>query len=69
MQFDTHQTDLYVLTESRTEDDRVRAFLKDSGVGFTCCRSDVVGQPWYGKAFLDIPFRSDLRAEIEKLAD
>lgn len=67
MQFDTHgngngYNDLYILPETQEEKEKLNAFISMGA----WCYSNVEGQAWYGKTFLDIPFGEYLREEIER---
>ena len=56
MKFNNHETDLYILPESESESRRVIEVLDSIPLGYEVSRSDVKGQPWYGKKFIDVPF-------------
>jgi hypothetical protein len=71
MKFEQHGNgngldDLYVLPES-DEWGKVIDYLDANGIRFTRSFSDVQGQDWYGKQFIEIPFRCDLREALEAL--
>ena len=53
MKFDIHETDLLILPETLKE------------LNYQWQFSDVKGQSWYNKQYMDIPFRSDLLEEIK----
>jgi hypothetical protein len=72
-QYNTHERDLYVLPESPEEAAKIIEFMKHpihnlgrqlwSHVPFwQWSYSDVAGQSWYGKSFIEIPFGSCLLA-------
>lgn len=63
MKFTTHESDLYCLPENETEKAMLQKYVKDRCAIWS--RSNVKGQDWFGKMFLDIPFGSFLKAEIE----
>lgn len=48
--------DLYLLPDNDGERDRITEYLKARGIPFEWTRSDVEGQEWYGKTFIEIPF-------------
>ncbi len=65
MKITTYQTDLQILPESEEEERKIIAFLTPRiNSRILRCHSDVQGQEWYGKSFLEIPFRSDLKDEL-----
>lgn len=69
MKFDTHGNgnglnDLYVLPESNDELRDIIKFLESIGQTFQMSYVNVKGHEWYGKSFLDIPFRQDLKTVI-----
>jgi hypothetical protein len=63
MKFTTHESDLYCLPEDDTEKKLLQKYVKERCAVWSF--SNVEGQDWYGKTFLDIPFGSFLKAEIE----
>jgi hypothetical protein len=72
MRFDTHGNgngldDLYILPENEDEKVKVVFFLMENHRGFQYSRSNVKGQDWYGKTFIDIPFGESLREAIAAL--
>ncbi len=72
MKFDKHGNgngldDLYVLPETDKERDKIIAYLKSINHSYEWSFSNVEGQDWYGKRFLDIPFGECLREEIATL--
>jgi len=67
MKFNTHETDLYVLPESVGEKNKVVNFLDGNKLGWEWSYSNVGGQEWHGKYFIEIPFGCRLKKEIEKL--
>jgi len=48
--------DLYVLPETTEERQVITNYLKSQDIGFSTSYSDVTGQDWYGKSFIEIPF-------------
>lgn len=66
MQFDKHETDLYILPETQEERNKIKDVLAIIGSSWfwSWKRSDVEGQAWYGKIFIDIPFGIDLKEDI-----
>lgn len=50
--------DLYILPDNSAERDRIEQYLKSRNIGYQWSYSDVDGQDWYGKHFLEIPFGS-----------
>ena len=63
MKFTTHESDLYCLPENETEKATLQRYVKERSAIWSM--SNVEGQDWYGKTFLDIPFGLFLKAEIE----
>ncbi len=57
--------DLYILPDNQHESDRITRYLKERGQRFSWSYSDVEGQDWYGKAFIEIAFGESLLPEIE----
>lgn len=64
MRYQTHETDLQILHQSRQEKLAFLNWCNDKGLKPQLCFSDVKGQDWYGQPFYEIPFRSDLIPEI-----
>ena len=66
MQYDNHETDLYILPENPEERKKLMNVLKTSFSTLYWCwaKSDVKGQAWEGKMFVDIPCGIDLKQEI-----
>lgn len=73
MQFHTHgngkgMNDLYILPENDYEVLKLRDWLAldkaryMSKISF----SDVKGQPWFGRAFIEIPFGEPMKEEIQE---
>ena len=72
MKFDKHGNgngldDLYILPESDEEKVKIVFFLMENHRGFHYSRSDVKGQDWYGKTFIEVPFGESLRDAIKIL--
>lgn len=75
MQFENHgnghgMNDLYVLPECTREFDALVQVIRElrDKVGFFLAaweRSDIAGQDWYGKTFLEIPFGQGFKDAIE----
>ena len=65
MQFSMHETDLYILPETTRETNNLQSYCKTKKLAYMWQYSDVSGQAWHGKQFLEIPFRSDLLKEIK----
>lgn len=63
MKFTTHESDLYCLPENDQEKAILQKYVKERCAVWLY--SNVKGQDWYGKVFLDIPFGSFLKEEIE----
>lgn len=66
MQLSKHETDLYILPETTKERHNIQSFIQTKNWGYEWSFSDVIGQDWYGKQFMDIPFGIDLAKEIKK---
>lgn len=64
MQFDNHESDLYILPENARERNNLQSYCKTKGYDFKWCFSNVKGQAWYGKQFLEIPFGLTLKNAI-----
>ena len=56
--------DLYVLPENEHEKQDIMKWLDAKDQPFAWNRSDVPGQDWQGKWFLDIPFGAPLLDEL-----
>lgn len=69
MQYDRHETDLYILPETIEERKKIKDILEHKlGIySWVWAKSDVEGQSWNGKMFIDIPFGIDLKEEIISL--
>jgi hypothetical protein len=61
MQISKHETDLYVLPETQKERHQLQVWKESSKYGSVWSYSDVRGQEWYGKQFLEIPFGIDFK--------
>jgi hypothetical protein len=59
--------DLYILPETDAERDKVTAFLEKECLGYSWQHSDVPGQEWYGKAFIEIPFGEPWLEKIQEV--
>jgi hypothetical protein len=51
----SHETDLYILTKSPEQAEKVTGYLKALGFVWHWSVSDVKGQPWYGHMFIEVP--------------
>lgn len=69
MQYDKHETDLYILPETIEERKKIKDILetKFSNWFWMGQFSNVEGQAWYGKQFIEIPFGIDLKEGIQSL--
>jgi hypothetical protein len=65
MQLSRHETDLYVLPETTKERHDLQMWKDSAKYGSHWSYSDVKGQDWYGKQFLEIPFGFDLKKDFE----
>lgn len=59
-QISTHATDLYILPETQEERAEIIRQLTELRRSFTSELSNVEGQSWYGKLFIEVPFGSGL---------
>lgn len=66
MKINTYQTDLQVLPESETEKKEFLEYCKLNQLKPQTYYSNVEGQDWFGQMFYEIPFRSDLKKELEQ---
>lgn len=60
--------DLYILPDDEAESKRITDYLAARNIGFGWSTSDVEGQEWYGKRFIDIPFGEGLLGVIQQAA-
>ena len=60
--------DLLVLPETEEERKAVLLLAKSRGRHVTSSISNVEGQDWYGKQFIEILFSEDLMAEVDAIA-
>lgn len=72
MQYDKHGNgkgfdDLYILPETEEEKNRVVEYLKRNNLNFSWRVSNVKGNDWYRKRFIDVPFCESWRKDIEKV--
>jgi hypothetical protein len=69
MQYDKHETDLYILPETIEERKKIKDILetKFSNWFWMGQFSNVEGQAWYCKQFIEIPFGIDLKDGIQSL--
>lgn len=72
MKFDKHGNgngfdDLYVLPENEKEKEAILSFLRERKFYFEWSFSNVEGQEWYGKSFIEIPFMEYLEKELAAL--
>lgn len=66
MKFDTHETDLYVLPETTRERHNLQSYCETKKLAYKWSYSNIEGNSWYGKQFIDISFCSHLKNEIEE---
>jgi hypothetical protein len=59
--------DLYVLPESNDEKRSIELFLNNNKIDYINTYSDVEGQEWHGKAFIEIPFGETYKRRISQL--
>src|SRR5574337_348625 len=64
MKYAEHATDLYVLPENPEEWKAFRVYCRQKGLRYTREYSDVKDQPWFGKTFAEIAFRTDIAGEM-----
>ncbi len=67
MKFDNHETDLYILPENETEKEKITSYLRNRNYCFYIQKSNVKGQEWFGKSFIDVPFMKHLKKDIINL--
>lgn len=67
MKIDSHETDLYVLPESDKEQIAIIKYLTFSNIYWKYSFSNVKGQSWQGKCFIEIPFRIDLKESLQTI--
>jgi len=67
MQFDKHETDLYVLPDSKDEQIKIEQFLKSTKWGWHYSFADVIGNSWFNRSFIEIPFGIELKEKISSL--
>ncbi len=66
MQTNIHETDLQILPETESEKAKIMQFLKSKGCYCLAhLYSDTKGQSWYGKKFIEVAFRADLKTDLE----
>lgn len=58
--------DLYILPDSPQEGERIVSYLRKVGHSFSWSYSDVEGQSWHGKRFIEIPFGESLLDAIRE---
>lgn len=58
--------DLYVLPDDEREAGAIVAWLKSREVGHKWQTSDVAGQDWHGKRFIEIPFGEGYASVIQQ---
>jgi hypothetical protein len=71
MQTSTHGNgrglnDLYILPDDSEESEKITDYLQKREIPYSWSFSDVAGQEWYGKRFIDIPFGESLLGVIEQ---
>ena len=71
MKTDTHGNgnglnDLYILPETPEETGTITRYLRHRAISHHWSHSDVEGQEWYGKNFIEIPFGEGLLGVIEQ---
>jgi len=64
MEFNTYVTDLYILPQTQREQHNLQNYLQTKKINYEWSYSDVKGQSWYGKIFVEIPFGIDLKNDI-----
>ena len=64
MKISNHESDLYVLPETKHEEDLIVGFVNNNSHSWHYSYSNVPGQDWYGKRFIEIPFRVDLEKAL-----
>jgi len=69
MKFDKHGNgngydDLYILPENDEENKAVISFLTKGKFYFERSFSNIPGNDWFGKSFIDVPFCEYLKMEI-----
>ena len=71
MKFDTHETDIYILPETQRERHILQVYKdnlkQNKNITSFWQFSNVKGQNWEGKQFLEIPFCKHLKNEILSL--
>lgn len=68
MQISKHETDILLLPETKQETNQLKEFVKKCGYkSHSWQLSNVKGQSWYGKLFLEIPFGIDLLEKVKKI--
>jgi len=71
MKLHTYNTDLYILPETSRERHLLQVYRdnlkQNKNIVSLWQFSDVKGQDWYGKQFLEIPFGKDFKNEILSL--
>lgn len=60
--------DLYILPDNDNEAKRITDYLAARGIGFDWSLSDVEGQDWFGKRFIEIPFGEGYLGVIQQAA-
>jgi hypothetical protein len=58
--------DLYILPDSPEEARKITDYVRSINCSYSWSVSDVKGQDWYGKAFIEIPFGEPLLGDIQK---
>lgn len=58
--------DLYILPDDASEWSQIVGYLKSRSIAYQHSLSDVEGQDWFGKQFIEIPFGEGLRSCIEQ---
>ena len=60
--------DLYILPDDHAEASRITGYLESKGFSYSWCQSDVEGQEWYGRSFIDVPFGEGMESLIREAA-
>jgi hypothetical protein len=58
--------DLYILPDNADESQRITQYLKSREIGYEWSFSDVEGQDWHGRRFIEIPFGEGFLSVIQQ---